>query len=54
MGNFDAHQADTNTATFREYDKSMEEYEFDKFRHKFNVEYLQKLTKYPSRYCDTL
>jgi hypothetical protein len=26
VGNFDAHQADTNTVTFRDYDKPMEEY----------------------------
>lgn len=52
VGNFDAHTLDTNTVTFREYDKSMEEYCSEKFRQKFNVEYLQKMSKHPSMYED--
>lgn len=53
VGNFDVHLSESNNVvTFRQYDKSLNEYLSLKFRHKFNVEYLQKLTKYDSRYED--
>lgn len=55
VGSFDAHLAETASAvTFREYEKTLEDYHAEKFYHKYNVEYLQKLTKYPSRYQEGL
>jgi hypothetical protein len=41
VGSFDGHlESSTNTVTFREYDRPVEEYEMEKF------------TKHPSRYVD--
>ena len=53
VGNFDAPlETSSGTVTLSHYDKPIEEYESEKYHQKFNVEYLQKLTKYPSRYAD--